>query len=429
MLNQTAQISSAAARPTRARIWLAGILFVTLLVSYFDRVNVSVLVADPTFLSSMGIAGQPVRMGLLLSSFLFAYGISNMVVSPIGNWLGPRKAMALSILLWAVSVALGGLAGTFGFLIATRILLGVGEGLHWPMQSIFVKNWFPPAERARANSAWLLGIMVGPVIAIPLITATVAYGGWRSSFGFLVVCSVIPLLLVWFFTADRPKESRFVNASELDHIESGLRAEQQVNATGRSEAGQTLGFLRDYRYWLIVIAFLCSAAMFWGTLAWLPSYLKAARGFSWSQMGALATLPYALGAVTVIVAGYVADHIQRKAILPTIALIGTAACIYLGAQVADNTTSAYCLSAAMGFLGIGLASYWTMMQNIVDRHSVGVAAGVMNGVASLGSAFVPALIGLLIARSGGSYTSGLMFLVAVGVFGGLCSLTLAAKNR
>jgi sugar phosphate permease len=325
-------------------------------------------------------------------------------------------------------VGLGGLAGSFGLLLATRVLLGVGEGLHWPMQSIFVKNWFPPAERARANSAWLLGIMVGPMIAIPLISTVVAHAGWRSSFAMLVALSLVPLVLVWGFTSDQPSQSPRVNAAEAEYIESALRAEQAA-AAAQQPGRATLAFLRDARYWLIVVAFLCSASMFWGTIAWLPSYLKTARGFSWAQMGSLATLPYVLGACTVVGAGYLADRIARKAILPTIALFGAALGIYAGAQASDNTVSAYCMSAAIASLGIGLASYWTMMQNLVDRPAVGVAAGVMNGVASLGSAFVPTVVGLLIARNGGSYVAGLSFLVALGVVGGLCMLSLFLTRR
>lgn len=151
-LEQTVR-SIAAEKPTRARVILAVILFITLMVSFLDRVNVSVLVADPKFLADMGITGQPVQMGLLMTTFLFAYGISNIITGPIGDKLGPRKAMTLSIVLWGVSMALGGLAGTFTMMIAARIILGIGEGMHWPMQSSFVKNWFPPSERVRANSA------------------------------------------------------------------------------------------------------------------------------------------------------------------------------------------------------------------------------------------------------------------------------------
>ncbi|HMN57764.1 MAG TPA: MFS transporter [Ottowia sp.] len=184
------------------------------------------------------------------------------------------------------------------------------------------------------------------------------------------------------------------------------------------------------RYWLIVVAFLCSAGMFWGVLAWLPAYLKTARGFSWAQMGSLATLPYVAGVVTIIIAGIVADRMQRnKAILPVIALFGAAAGIWASVHAADNTTSALAMTAAIASLGIGLATYWTMMQAIVAKASVGVAAGVMNGVASLGSAGIPALVGYLIASNGGSFTAGLSFLVALGVVGGLCMLVLFVTRR
>ncbi len=409
--------------PTRARIGLAVILFITLLISYLDRVNVSVLIADPKFLADMGIAGQPARMGLLMTTFLFAYGLSNLVAGPIGSVMGPRKAMLLAVVLWAVSVGLGGLAGTFPMMIAARILLGVGEGLHWPMQSSFVKNWFPIQERAKANSAWLLGIMIGPMISMPILSAIVGSTGWRVSFGVLVLCSFLPMLLIWFFTSDQPSQSKYVNQAELTYIQAGQNQEVENAAAGSSARS----FLTDSRFWLITIAFLSSASMFWGTVAWLPSYLKVARGFSWGQMGSLATLPYILGSVTVVASGYLADRVTRKAIFPIIALFGAAASIFAGANVGDNYDSALCMAAAIGFLGMGLATYWTMMQAIVSKAAVGAAAGVMNGVASLGSALVPTVIGLLI-QSSGTYFSGLMFLVVIGALGGLSMVILSMRR-
>ena len=418
-------IASRPSGKTYARLGLAAILFVTLLVSYLDRVNVSVLIADPHFLEDLGIAGQPTQMGMLMSVFLIAYGISNIVVAPLGQLLGPRKAMSLSIVLWALAVALGGVVGSFAAMLATRILLGIGEGLHWPMQSSFVKNWFLPRERARANSAWLLGIMIGPMIAMPLLSALVSSHGWRTSFFMLALLSLLPLILVWYFTADRPGESARVGSLELAHIETGL-AREAAQMAALAPAGQA-SFLRDFRFWLVVVAFLCSASIFWGTMAWLPSYLKVVRGFTWAQMGNLTTLPYVLGAINVLVFGFLADVLKRKSTFPMIALLGAAACLYAGAHADDNYLSAYYLSGAIGFLGIGLASYWTVMQGIVDPAHVGTAAGVMNGVASLGSALMPMAVGYLIERTG-SYSSGLNFLVAMGALGAACAAALAYKR-
>ena len=102
---------------TRQRVVLAVILMITLLVAYLDRVNVSVLVADNNFLTDMGIKGKPVQMGMLMTLFLIAYGVANVVLSPLGDIIGPRKAMLISIFLWTISVMIGGLTATFGVLL------------------------------------------------------------------------------------------------------------------------------------------------------------------------------------------------------------------------------------------------------------------------------------------------------------------------
>jgi sugar phosphate permease len=43
------------------------------------------MMADNTFLQEMGIVGQPVQMGMLMTVFVVAYGVSNVVLSPPGD--------------------------------------------------------------------------------------------------------------------------------------------------------------------------------------------------------------------------------------------------------------------------------------------------------------------------------------------------------
>ncbi|MCX7781447.1 MAG: MFS transporter, partial [Negativicutes bacterium] len=256
--------TAAVARPTRGRIVLAVILFITLLVAYLDRVNVSVLVADANFLADMGIKGQPVQMGLLMTSFLVAYGVANIVTGPLGDWIGPRKAMALSIVLWTVAVTMGGLASTFAIMIAARIILGLGEGMHWPMQSAFVKNWFPPSERGKANSAWLLGLMVGPAIAMPFFAAFIGAFGWRASFFSLGLLGLIPLALIWFYTTDHPRDNKHVNKAELDYIEAALQKEAAAQVQAESLTERMKSFVGNYRFWLLTFNYFVIACIWWG---------------------------------------------------------------------------------------------------------------------------------------------------------------------
>ncbi|MDR3565642.1 MAG: MFS transporter [Negativicutes bacterium] len=418
------------AQPTVYRVTLVLILLITLLIAYLDRVNVSVLLADNAFLTEMGIKGQPVQMGLLMTLFLIAYGVSNVFLSPLGDILGPRKAMCLSILLWGASLCLGGIAATFTIMLAARVILGIGEGMHWPMQSKYVKNWFPPHERGKANAVWVVGLMAGPAITMPFLTWIIQAYGWRNSFFVLVAFGLLPLILLWFWTTDFPNQNKRVNQAERDLIEAGQKAEKELEAqAGHTTVWENMKvFIFNYRFWLVTLYYFCLASIFWGTMAWLPSYLKVARGFSWTAMGAWSSLPYLLGIASVLASGYISDRMGRRAPICVVSMLGAAAGIYFGAYAPDNTTAAILLSLGIASIGLGIAPAWAMVQHIVPGKAIGAGAGMMNGISNGGSAFSPVLIGFFISLSGGSYIGGLMFLVGLGIFAACCAAVLSYQK-
>lgn len=240
---------------TKQRLVLAVILLITVMVAYFDRVNISVLVVDDGFLSEMGIKGQPVRIGMLMTGFLIAYGVGNLTLSSLGDYIGPRKTMCIAMVLWGVSMIFGGIAQFFTMMLISRFVLGLGEGMHFPMQSTFVKKWFPRQERARANACWFIGTSLAPALAMPIFAWIVSHMGWRFSFFVCVVVGLLPLYLIWFHTADTPRQHKKVNALELQYIEAGLTQDGGVKNTvvhaSLSENIKTVA--GNYRFWLLVI--------------------------------------------------------------------------------------------------------------------------------------------------------------------------------
>ncbi len=421
--------AAAGGAPITQRVTLVAILLVTLLVAYLDRVNVSVLVADDTFLKALGIEGQPVSIGLLMTAFLIAYGVSNVLLSPIGDWIGPRKAMSLSILLWGLALVFGGLAVSLTTMLVSRMALGVGEGMHWPMQSKYVKHWFPPKQRGKANSVWLVGLMVGPAVAMPFFSWIIGDLGWRTTFFVLASMGLLPLALLWFFTTDHPRQNRRISAAERDAIEAALRTESEAeSAAGSPSARASIrSFAGNYRFWLLTIFYACFASVWWGTMSWLPKYLKEARGFSWEEMGAWASAPYWLGAVNVVLFGWLSDRLGRRAPLAALSMAGAAIGIYFGAHAPANTMAAILISLGIASIALGLPSVWTLLQQIVPGEAVGAGAGAMNGIANGASALAPVTIGFFI-RLTGSYVGGLMFLVGLTVLGFACMAVLALQK-
>lgn len=404
-------------------------LLITLFVAYLDRVNVSVIVADSKFLNEMGIAGDAASMGLLMSLFLLTYGISNMFLSPIGDKLGPKKAMMLAIVLWMISLAVGGLAPTLTILLISRVLLGLGEGLHWPMQSKFVKNWFPPKERGKANATWGIALYFGPAVAMPFFAFLVQGVGWRESFGVLIGMGLIPLLLLSYFSADTPEKHPRITKEELDYIHEGM-AEEVAKEAELKEASawdNVKTFITDYRYWLLVMYYIGNCSIWWGIISWLPSYLKIERGFTWASMGLVASLPYILATLLCIVGGYLGDKLGRRGWLLVIALMGPTLGLYFGANATDNMTSALLIAVGMGCISVGVPSAWTLLQQFVPSKAVGTGAGLMNGISSVISGFVPLLIGVAINVMH-SYAGGLMMLCAIGFVCACGSAVLALKK-
>ncbi|WP_291446097.1 MFS transporter [Desulfovibrio sp.] len=412
--------------PTKKRFIVVFCLFIGIFIAYLDRVNVSVLAANDPFLIEMGIKGAPVQIGMMMSVFLAAYGVANVLLAPIGDYLGPRKSMMLCIGLWTASLFLGGVASTFAIIIASRIILGVGEGMYYPLQSVFVKNWFPKHERGRANAAWVVGQSVAPALAMPFFAYLIGNYGWRANFHFCLVVGLIPLYLLWRHTADTPRQHKSINNAELAHIEAG----QEVTASKEVALplGQRLkGFIGNYRYWLLVFWYLCLQCMYWGLITWLPSYLKTARGFSWSEMGWLASLPFVLSIIFKVSCGFLTDKIGRSAPILMAAMFFAGCCVYLGAVAEQKYLSAVLLSLAVAFCTMGTPVAWTLLQGLIPGSSMSTASGIMNGLANGLASLAPAMIGFFISTTG-QYSSGLLCLVFTGAAATIAAGILAVKR-
>ena len=406
----------------RYRYALIAVLWVVFCLAAFDRASISVLLVDPAFLDEMGLRGDPQRQGLLMTLLLVPYALANVLLSPLADWWGPRRVFAAMAAAWAGAAAVMGTAGSFATMILGRILRGAAEGPLFPVANRYVKYWFPPNERGRANGIWLTGQPLGLAGAVPLLTLIIFAWGWRAAF-FLQVALLLALALpvVWFLTADTPAKSPRVGAAERDHIAAGTAAEPTAAGRWQSGLGSLLG---NYRYWLAVTFHLATLAVYNGLATWLPQYLHAERGFDLTGMAFFAALPYLGSTGTTLVFGFVSDRYARRAVFCTLGLAGAALGITLAAVAPDPVLSA--LLIALGFVawGITMPNYYAIIQRIVPAGIVATGSGIDNGLANLGSSLAPLAFGVLIASTG-SYMPGLLLLAGVGLAGALAAFVLA----
>ncbi|HFW4266860.1 TPA: MFS transporter, partial [Salmonella enterica subsp. diarizonae serovar 61:r:-] len=131
------------------------------------------------------------------------------------------------------------------------------------------------------------------------------------------------------------------------------------NAPELPLAHRLSSFIFNYQYWILVYWYMTMTAIYWGLVSWLPVYLKSERGFSWHEMGWIASLPFILTIFTKTLNGWLNDKYKRSAPLLFLALFLGAIFIYLAVTVTDKYNSAILLSFAFGATSMATSVAWT----------------------------------------------------------------------
>ncbi|KQZ01456.1 hypothetical protein ASD45_11785 [Pseudolabrys sp. Root1462] len=412
----TSSISEApsAVSPAAKRRWLvAGVLLLVVIAGFFDRISIAVLFTNSEFNQAIGIGFNPPMLGLLMTSFLFAYGVSGVLLSFIGDIYGPRRSLAVGASLWGVFMVLIGAASSFTSMIVYRVLLGLAEGPQFALVNKVVKRWFPKHEQARANSVWMVGSPLGSAIGFPLTIALVAAFGWRSSFYALAILNIVIIVpLVLMLVRDWPP-----------HREAEARAEE-VSTT--SMTGSIGIFLKDWRFWMILLFNSACLVYLWGLNAWLPSYLQKVQHFDLKSLGFFASLPFILMFFGELLGGYISDRIGRRAIVCFVGLFMAGALIYVVSYVSNPYAAAIVMALSAGFWGSALPPLFAMAAQIIPPQVTASGVGVYNGAGNLIGACSPLLMGWIIGTAG-NFDAGLLVLVGAGVLGSLAMLPLIKR--
>lgn len=155
----------------------------------------------------------------------------------------------------------------------------------------------------------------------------------------------------------------------------------------------------------------------WVYLTWLPSYLQTARGFSLSQIGWLAGLPFLCGIAGVLAGGVFSGKaiargvpVVRARKIPIVGGALLAAAAVLPVAYVENTTLAIVL-LSLGYFAaqVPIGVLWTLASDIAEPNQVASLGAIQNFGGFLGAAVAPIVTGLILDATGGNYT--LVFLI------------------
>jgi MFS family permease len=419
---------AALARPTRVRWnYVAPTLLMFWIVSMLDKSNISLVIADPQFLSEMQLGGETTLLGWLASGLFISYSLA----APLWGWAvmryGPRHAIMVSLAIWALTCIWSALSQTYGMLLASRIGLGVGEAACYPVTLALVANWFALRERGKATAYWWIGTMIGPMLTGLIVTGLIVAVGWRGQFWALgILALTLPMPMIWYLVRDRPEQHPAVNAAELNFVHTGA-IEENEDAPGRILKGAG-SVWRNHRFWLLVLAISCNAIFFWGWSIWLPTYLRTARHFAFSTSGYLTFVIYGFAVATILIIGHVSDRVFRRAPFAGLGWASAAVLLMAAALAPSTTWSVILMIAALCAQQVGISCAEMLMHSVIGTADMGKSQGVRALLTQMTGAVSPVMIGYILASSGGGFLAPFAVLSVAVVISAGCMIALTREG-
>lgn len=414
---------------TGKRHRLLAMLFVTVVITYLDRSNLSI--AATAIAKDLQL--DPAHMGLVFSAFGWSYALLQIPGGMLVDRTRPRLLLALVIGLWSLATILQGFAGTFAILLSLRVLLGALEAPAYPTLNRVVTTWFPDSERARAIATYTSGQYVGLAFLTPALVLTQQHFGWQGVF-FLTGALGVAWGLVWYALYREPSEASDVNEAELEAIRAGgglVELGDTRRARARYTAADWRAVLGNRKLWGVYIGQIAVTSTLWFFLTWFPTYLVKYRHMDFLKAGFMAAVPFLAAFVGILSSGLLSDGMIGRGVSATVArkvpivtglLLSTA---IVGANYVE-TPSMVILFMAIAFFGSGFSSItWVLVSSMAKKELLGLTGGMFNLMGNLSSICVPIVIGLIVRND--DFKPALVFMSAVGLLGALSYLFLVGR--
>ncbi|MEU9199237.1 MFS transporter [Streptomyces sp. NPDC048332] len=399
----------------------------------------------------------------LISVLYLASAVAQPVLGRLADVLGPRRVFLAGLVVVIASGVVGTVAPGFGWLIVSRLLLGVGTSAAYPAamavlrdESARIGRATPRPVLARLSFAALGSAAVGPTLGGLLVMAV----GWRGIFAVNVPVALVALgaALLWI-PADPPRgrgaDGRMPRLG-LDPLGIGLFT---------TALTVLVFFLLDLAHpvwWLLApfvllagalvrwqlrrpepfidlrmlaanaalsrtylrhgVSYLLIYVVMYGYTQWL----EEARGYSSGHTGLL-MLPMSLAALVCSLLGARTKGIRGPLVLACVLLTAGSGLLFLLDQdtpVAVLLLAGACFGIPQGLIG---TSNQAAVQAYAPPESIGSAAGLQRTAQYIGAITASSLIALAYGQSAGDH--GLHLMAAVAAVLGVLLVVLTVTDR
>lgn len=415
-------------RPNHRWIALAVIALAQLMV-VLDATIVNI--ALPSAQADLGFGTD--QRQWIVTAYSLAFGSLLLLGGRLGDLFGRKTTFIVGLVGFALASVLGGLADSFGLLVAARALQGVFGALLAPSALGMLTTTFrDPKERGRAFG--IFGSIAGSGAAIGLLLGGVLteYASWRWCLYVNVVFAVLGVIGALVFMAKPPKVERpRIDVAGVLTITAGLVGIVYGFSNAESngwDAPLTIVMLaagvllvaafvvietrvahpllplrvvldRDRGGAFIAIG-LVAIGMF-GIFLFLTYYLEQTLGFSSLQTGlAFLPMPLSIMVSATQIGGRLLPRVGPKVLIFAGGLVAATGLLLLLRTDVDSTYAGTVLPALI-VIGLGMGTIFSSAMNTattgVARADAGVASATVNTMQQIGGSIGTALLSTIFA--------------------------------
>jgi len=414
----------------RRIIWF---LFILLVVSFMDRINIAF--AALTMNKDLGL--NAAAYGMSLTVFYIAYTLFEIPSNLILAKVGARLWIARIMITWGLASAATMFAVGMWSLYGIRALVGIAEAGFLPGILLYLTYWFPRTCRARANALFIMGIPATIAIASTLsgvilqMHGIFGLAGWRWLFLLEGLPAVVLGVICLFYLDDGPAHANWLSDEEKREIASRLERDRALEQTAATQRG-ILSQLGSRNVLLLSAAYFGLVTSLNANSTWVPQIVHGfAHSENFAVIGLLTALPAVLTVAIMPLWGASSDRRNERDWHLRIAMVAAAMGWLL--VIASSVPEVRYLGLIIVSVGsfCALLTFWTFPASSAILSSEARPAGIalINCVGiGGGSAIGPLVVGYLKDLTG-SFTAGLVYVVAMLIMAVICITIVAAQTR
>ena len=342
--------------------------------------------------------------GLFATFFFLVYLSTAPIFGGLGDRYPRRRILAMGAALWSLATAGSAFARSYGQLLVTRGLVGIGEASFGTLSPPFLADHYPVAKRGRVMAIFYLTIPAGAALAYLLVPLLGVEHGWRFFFllaGLPGLALSIPILFL-----REPRRGGMDPPGAAPPPPAPSEAFSYRRRIHHVVASYRL-LIRSRSYLMTNLGYAALTFAIGGMAFWMPRYIEIVKGTSIEESNRITGGIVAFaGLFGTLAGGFAADRLMRRTRRAYMLLSGAGVLAAIPfASIAIASQERWIFSLGFGvaifflFLNTGPLNAVIVSVSPVHLRSTAVAANIVI-IHILGDAPSPFLIGWVADHAG-----------------------------